>query len=103
MTKNELAMMGIEFKENYYTKYNLPVEVQYKYRGEIRTRTEYRWTEEARRIHSLLDIPAFTCPCCGQLVSFNELEFWRGDSLDDLLNDEIPCSECYEDEMGEDL
>ena len=103
MTKNELAMIGIDFHENYYTKYHLPVEVQYKYRGEIRTRIEYHWTEEARRIRSLLNTPAFTCPCCERLVSFNDLEFWSGDSLESLLNDEITCAECYEDEMGEDL
>ena len=104
MTKIEIAQMGMEFKNNYYTKYDLPVEVQYKYRGEIRTRIEYHWTEEAHRIHDTLAAhKVFKCPECGEMVSFNDLEVWTGDSLEALLDDEIACSLCYEDIMGEDL
>jgi formylglycine-generating enzyme required for sulfatase activity len=103
MKKIEMIRMGMEFTANYYKKYNLPVEVQYKYRGEIKTRTEYHWTEEAKRIHAMLEEPMFICPCCKEVVSFNDLESWLGDSEEDFLNDKVSCSMCYEDYMGDDL
>lgn len=104
MTKLEMINMGIEFHANYYKKYNLPVEKQYKYRGEIKTRTEFKMTEEGRKIMNLLYTPMFTCPCCGNKVGFAELESWLADdSIEEFMADEVPCSICYEDEMGEDL
>ena len=103
MKKSELAKIGMEFFENYYTKYKLSKEVQYIYRGQVKTRREYYLTEEGKRINELLKVPAFTCPHCGRLVSFNQLECWTADSIEDFENDEVTCSSCYEDEMGEDL
>jgi hypothetical protein len=104
MTKLEMVNLGIEFHTNYYKKYMLSFEKQYKYRGEIRTRKEFRMTEEGRSISEMLHTPMFTCPCCGQVVGFNDLEVWLGDDdIEEFMNDEIPCSLCYEDEMGDDL
>lgn len=51
----------------------------------------------------LTDEAVFTCPECGEKVAFNDLEFWNTDSFEDLLADKIICSECYENEMGDDL
>lgn len=103
MTKREMVQMGMEFKRNYYGKYMVEVEKEYKYRGEIKTRTTFEMTEEGKEISRLLNTPMFTCPVCGQTVSFNDLEVWTDENEDDIVNDECVCSVCYEDEMGEDL
>lgn len=103
MTKREIAELGKEFDENYYNKYNLRTEVQYVYRGQVKTRIEYRTTEEGKRIRDLLSIPMFICPECGEKFGYIDLEIWPNDSVEDIANDCIPCSSCYEDDMGEDL
>ena len=104
MTKREMVQMGIEFTNNYYGKYHVEVVKQYKYRGEIKTRTELVMTEEGRKIMDTLSTPMFKCPCCGEMVSFNELESWLADDDEEaFMNDEVECACCYEDEMGEDL
>ena len=51
----------------------------------------------------LTDEAVFTCPECGEKVAFIDLEFWSSDSFEDLLADKIICSQCYENEMGDDL
>lgn len=103
MTKREIAELGKDFDENYYKKYHVRTEVPYVYRGVVKTRIEYHYTEEGRRIRDLLGQPMFICPICGNKVSYIDLEAWTSDSVDDLINDCVPCSLCYEDEMGEDL
>ena len=103
MTKLEMARLGKEYRNNYYRKYLIKKEVQYKYRGQIKTRIKHEETEESRKIREMLNVPMFTCPCCGKLVSFNRLEQWLVDTPEEIANDECPCSICYEDEMGEDL
>ena len=104
MTKLEIAMIGKEFYDNYYTKYHEKVFKTYKYKGKIKTRQEMKITEEGRAIlmGEALNTEVFTCPCCGRKVTFHELEYW-GEDIEELVNDEITCSECYEEEMGEDL
>ena len=104
MTKTELAEIMVEFKENYYTKYHFRKEVSYKYRGEIRTRTELEMTEEGEKLEALGELKMFTCKYCGRLVGFNDLEYWGGDdTIEDLVADRVECMLCYEDIMGEDL
>lgn len=104
MTKLEIATIGKEFHDNYYSKYHKEVIKTYKYKGEVKTRKETELTEEGRAIQmgEALNTEIFTCPCCGRKVTFHELEYW-GEDIEALLNDKVTCSECYEEEMGEDL
>ena len=102
-TKLEIARIGRNYSEQYWKAFREEFEVQYKYRGEIRTRIESRPTEKARAIRDLLDSnPIFKCPCCGEMMTYNDLEYWLG-SAADAAADEVLCSGCYEDGMGEDL
>lgn len=106
MTKLEIAMMGMEFNKNYYTKYHAKRIKVYKYRGEYRERVESYMTDEGKKILALLNDESnavFTCPHCGQACTFAALEYWDSDTLDDLMTDRVTCSICYEDEMGDDL
>lgn len=106
LTKLEIAKIGMDFDAHYYDKkYWYDEVVTYKYNGEIKTRVEHHETQEHKDIAKLLDdYPVFQCPCCKRMVTFGDLEYWTGDgTLDTLMNDEITCSSCYEDEMGDDL
>ena len=103
ITKEAIARVGIDFDENYYEKYRLEKEVHYKYRGQDKVRIEFYDTEECKAIRNLLGIKAFTCPVCKRMVCYGGLAYWRHDDFDALVNDEIECSMCYEDEMGDDL
>lgn len=89
MKKIEIARIGKDFHENKYTKYC---------QGPLRLTKE----GEAILNGEALNAKVFTCPDCGKKVSFNELEYW-GEDLEELVADEVTCSRCYEDEMGEDL
>lgn len=104
MNTIEIAVIGKELHDNYYTKYHKEVIKTYKYRGEIKTRKEIELTDEGRALQmgELLNRKAFFCPCCKRLVSFNELEYW-GEDIEDIITNKITCSECYEEAMGEDL
>ena len=103
MKKTEIIAMGMDFNLNYYTKYYARRTVTYKYGGKMRTREEGFTTDEGRQIRHLLDTQrVFKCPCCGRKVTFTELEWWLG-TAQELAHNEVPCSSCYEDEMGEDL
>ena len=103
MTTLEIATIGKEFDDNYYTKYHHYVTKTYKYCGEIRTRKDFVMTEEGEAIlmGDALNAKVFVCPYCGEKVSFNDLEYW-GESIEEIVNNKISCSECYENEMGED-
>ena len=105
MTKMAMVKMGLEFYGEYLHegKYYTQMTETYKYRGQVKTRSHMELTAEGRRVDGLLDEPMFICPDCGELVSFNDLEVWIGESEDDFLNDRVPCSCCYEDAMGDDL
>lgn len=103
MTKLELVKKMVEFHENYYSKYHETKVEYYKYRGEVKTRTTSVLTKEGEELLELsYKDKLFKCPCCGEMVAFGELEYWD-ESVEDVMNDEITCSACYEDEMGEDL
>ena len=103
MTKMEMAILGREFKDNYYSKYHQKVTVTYKYRGEVKTRTELKMTEEGLELlHLTHGEKLFTCPCCGRKKSFGDLEVWD-QTAEEIARDEVECSLCYEEEMGEDL
>ena len=107
MTKLELAKMGMEFSKNCYTKYHAYRTKVYKYRGEYKERRELYMTAEGIAIMNILadeNNAVFVCPHCGQRCTFHALEFWTGeDTLEELMADQVICSECYEDEMGDDL
>ena len=104
MTKLEIATIGKEFHDNYYSKYHRLITKVYKYRGQFKAHEELEMTEEGKAIMmgEALNAKVFICPCCGEMVSFHDLEYW-GEPAEDIANDEISCSQCYEDEMGEDL
>ena len=104
MTKIEIARIGKEFHDNYYTKYHHRITKTYKYKGVIKTREIIELTEEGRAIMmgEALNAKVFTCPYCKQKVSFNDFEYW-GEDIKDIVADKISCSICYEEEMGEDL
>lgn len=104
MKKIELAKLGYQYHTSYLAApFYEKVEVSYKYRGQLRTRTEYQMTEEGLRVRSLLASErVFRCPCCGRLCALIEMELWLG-SARELAADKVPCSACYEDGMGEDL
>lgn len=104
MTTIEIATIGKDFHDNCYSKYHHYVTKTYKYRGEIKTRKDLELTEEGRAIlmGEALNAKVFICPCCERKVSFNNLEYW-GEEIEEVVANEIYCSECYEDEMGEDL
>ena len=106
MTKMEMIQLGLDFYREYLRegKFYTRVTESYKYRGEVKTRSSMVLTTEGRQIQELLREPMFTCPVCGQRVGFCDLEVWLGDGdLEAFLADEVPCSCCYEDGMGEDL
>ena len=106
MTKLEMTRLGMEFSKEYLRegKYYHRITETYKYRGEIKTRSYMDLTEEGKRVMRVLDTPMYVCPNCNRLVSFIDLEYWHGDDSEaDLMNDEVICMCCYEDEMGEDL
>ena len=108
MTKMEFVKIELAFGKDYYTKYHTYKTVAYKYRGEFRTRKELVMTEEGKALDEMLSKESekhlFTCPCCGKKVRFEDLEVWFDeDELEDFVNDEVICSLCYEDKMGEDL
>lgn len=42
----------------------------------------------------------FKCCECGKMCGYFDLECW---SVDELNGEELLCSECYENDMGEDL
>lgn len=104
MTIKEIAMLGKDFHDNYYSKYHHYVVTTYKYRGKIKTLKTLELTDEGRKIMmgEALNAKVFTCPYCGEKVSFQDLEYW-GEEIEKVIANEIPCSMCYEDEMGEDL
>ena len=104
MTKKEIAIIGKEFNENYYNKYHEKVIKVYKYCGEVRQREVLELTKEGVAIMNgeALNSKVFCCPCCHKKVSYNELEDWLGD-IEEIANDKVMCSLCYEEEMGEDL
>lgn len=104
MTKMEMAILGKEFDKNYYSKYHVRVTETYKYRGQIKTRNTYKFTEEGERILNLLDSEKlFRCPCCGEMKTYGELEIWDEDTVESIVADKVTCALCYEEEMGEDL
>lgn len=106
LTKLEIAKIGIDFDQHYYDKkYWYNEIVTYKYKGKIKTRVEYHTTQEHKDIAKLLDEYAvFQCPCCKRMVTFGDLRYLTNDdTLDTLMNDEVICQLCYEDEMGDDL
>ena len=97
-------MLGKEFQKNYYSKYHTHVTETYKYRGVVKTRETLKMTEEGEKILGVLDSEKlFRCPCCGEMKSFLDLEVWDEDAVESIVADEVTCSICYEDEMGEDL
>jgi len=104
MTKMEMAILGKEYQKNYYSKYHIRVTETYKYRGQTKTREIIRMTEEGLKIQDILfGEELFRCPRCGEMKSFGDLEIWDEDTAEAIANDEITCSLCYEEEMGEDL
>ena len=104
MTKMEMAILGKEFDKNYYSKYHIRVTETYKYRGVVKTRETLKMTEEGEKILDILDgEKLFRCPCCGEMKSFLGLEVWDEDTVESIVADEVTCSLCYEEEMGEDL
>lgn len=104
MTRKEIAELALDYINNYYTKYREKYIKVYKYHGEIRQREESRPNAEGERVGAFLkEQKIFTCPDCGEAVSALDLELWLGDNLEDLINNKICCSECYENAMGEDL
>ena len=104
MTKREFVEKMIDFDENYYTKYLQERIVTYKYAGQTRTRSEFELTDTGKELFDLANNSPFRfiCPCCKKSVSFGDLEYWD-ESVDAVLNNEVTCSVCYEEEMGEDL
>jgi hypothetical protein len=104
MTRQEIAELALDYTNNYFTKYlNTYTEV-YKYRGKTLERKRSKLSEEGKKVGALLESQKiFTCSDCGEQVSALELEIWTDDTLEDLINNKISCSECYENAMGEDL
>lgn len=45
----------------------------------------------------------FICPECGKKKAFIDLEVWANDTAEDIFNNIILCSECYENQMEDDL
>lgn len=45
----------------------------------------------------------FICPECGEKKAFIDLEVWASDTAEDIFNNIILCSECYENQMEDDL
>lgn len=106
MKKIELIQLGLKLDANYLHEgeYFIRITETYKYRGEIKSRTYLKETEKWWHDREILDTPAFICPECRKRVSYNELESWLGDNCEKaFLNNLVVCSNCYEDEMGEDL
>lgn len=89
MTKMEIAKMGKEFDENFWTKY---------------VDEKGKMTEEGIKIADILNNEkVFKCPHCGEMCSYGDLNVWDEDTIEDIVNDGIGCVHCYEEEMGEDL
>ena len=103
MTKRTIATLAIEFYNNnyhYQERYNTTCLVN----GKVRTVESYRFTKEGKKIFGILcHEKVFTCPYCKEKKSANDLEIWQDTAVQDLVLDTVPCSECYEEEMGYDL
>ena len=103
MTKRTIAILAIEFYNNNYhhqERYN----ATYLINGKVRTVESYRFTKEGKKIFDILcHEKVFTCPYCKEKKSANDLEIWQDTAVQDLVLDTVPCSECYEEEMGYDL
>lgn len=50
-----------------------------------------------------LEEKIFRCPDCGRMCAIWDLEIWSSDTDEDILNDRVCCSSCYEEGMGDDL
>ena len=104
MTRKEIAELTLDYTNNYFTKYHEKYIKTFKYNGKIHQREETRLSAEGERIGAFLETQKiFICPDCGEKVSSLDLEIWDTDTLEDLINNKISCSECYENMMGEDL
>lgn len=108
MTKRTIAKLAIEFyNNNYYNqeKYYEKYQAVHFVRGQMRTVESYRFTKEGKKIFDILcHAKVFTCPYCKEKKSANDLEIWQdNNTIQDLVLDTVPCSECYEEEMGYDL
>ncbi len=88
MDKVVIAMLGMNFEKNFFTKY---------------LDENRRLTAEGKMIRNALEEKIFICPDCGRKVSFCELETWLADNIQDFVDNKVSCSECFEDAMGEDL
>ena len=51
----------------------------------------------------LTEKEVFACPKCGEKKAFIDLEVWINDTVENIVNGNVPCSACYENEMGDDL
>ena len=79
----------------------------YKRHGQM-VRRSYDERVETERYHELLHseqggirgVKVFCCCKCGEMVDYFSLESW---CCDFTREDGCVCSECYEEEMGEDL
>lgn len=71
------------------------------------TKTEilktYRALTWGDRIPPCSEEKVFKCPECGEMCSIWDLEIWSCDTDEDILNDKVCCSCCYEISMGDDL
>jgi hypothetical protein len=87
MTREEFVAHCVHYAENYHNK---------TYRKSALCKFEDNLTDSEEQL--------FTCPCCGDEVTFFELEFWAGENTaQDVLDGKIFCACCYENTMGEDL
>ena len=104
MTKKEVLALVKEMREEEKKTQRVPH--YYKRNGKILERSypDYIYTERYKELFYSDESPIrkaniFKCECCGEMVNYFELESWTCD----FENDEYICSECYENEMGEDL
>lgn len=88
MDKVAMAILGMNFERNFFTKY---------------LDEDCNLTAEGKMMRHALEEKIFICPDCGRKVSFFELETWLADDFQDFVNNKVPCSGCFEDAMGEDL
>lgn len=99
----------LNYKIAYRKKKGIPVSYYFTKKGIIKKYSyptiKYN-TNYLDEISAIISKPVFTCGCCGEKVTINNIEEYRLENekiKEKIISGKAICSNCYEDSMGEDL
>ena len=105
MTKEQIKVLKLVEDMREEEKKTQKVPHYYKRNGKLMRRSyddvvyTTRYTELFYGNGGIRGEKVFKCSCCGEKVDFFKLESW----CCDFDKEDYICSDCYENEMGEDL